>query len=107
MEPPAAVGGGRGRSCCPPRSRDERLSVSFTLRGAKQPCQRPPAEDELESCHMTVSARDRRLAEVLLMAAWTGLRWSESARRGSRDFVRVPRPVLVVSRVAPEGVEAK
>ena len=56
---------------------------------------------------MAASARDQRLADVLLIAAWTGLRWSELREVRVRDFVRVPMPVLLVSRAAPEGVEAK
>lgn len=68
---------------------------------------RPFAEDELESFHMAASARDQRLADLLLIAAWTGLRWSELREVRVRDFVRVPLPVLLVSRAAPEGVEAK
>ena len=68
---------------------------------------RPFAEDELESFHMAASARDQRLADVLLIASWTGLRWSELREARVRDFVRVPMPVLLVSRAAPEGVAAK
>lgn len=56
---------------------------------------------------MAASARDQRLADVLLIASWTGLRWSELREVRVRDFVRVPLPVLLVSRAAPEGVEAK
>ena len=55
---------------------------------------------------MAASARDQRLADVLLIASWTGLRWSELREVRVRDFVRVPLPVLLVSRAAPEGVEA-
>lgn len=58
---------------------------------------RPFAEDELESFHATVSARGQRLADVLLVAAWTGLRWSELREARVRDFVRVP----VADRVLP------
>ncbi|MBA2560585.1 MAG: tyrosine-type recombinase/integrase [Propionibacteriales bacterium] len=68
---------------------------------------RPFAEDELESFYLAVSARDQRLADVLLIASWTGLRWSELREARVRNFVRVPMPVLLVSRAAPEGVEAK
>ena len=68
---------------------------------------RPFAEDELESFYLAVSAHDQRLADVLLIDAWTGLRWSELREMRVRDFVRVPMPVLLVSRAAPEGVEAK
>ena len=68
---------------------------------------RPFAEDELESFYMACAARDQRLADVLLIAGWTGLRWSELREARVRDFVRVPMPVLLVSRAAPEGGEAK
>ena len=68
---------------------------------------RPFAEDELESFYAAVRARDERLAELLLIAGWTGLRWSELREVRVRDFVRVPMAVLLVSRAAPEGVEAK
>lgn len=68
---------------------------------------RPFAEDELESFYAACTARDSRLADVLMIAAWTGLRWSELREARVRDFVRVPMPVLLVSRAAPEGVEAK
>ena len=68
---------------------------------------RPFAEDELESFYLAVSAHDQRLADVLLIDAWTGLRWSELREMRVRDFVRVPMPVVMVSRAAPEGVEAK
>jgi integrase len=68
---------------------------------------RPFAEDELESFHTTAAAKDQRLADILLAAAWTGLRWSELREVRVRDFVRVPMPVLLISRAAPEGVAAK
>jgi len=68
---------------------------------------RPFAEDELESFYAGCSARDQRLADIMLIAAWTGLRWSELREIRVRDFVQVPMPVLLVTRAAPEGVEAK
>jgi integrase len=68
---------------------------------------RPFAEDELEAFHATAAARDQRLADILLVAGWTGLRWSELREIRVRDFVRVPMPVLLVSRAAPEGVDVK
>jgi len=61
---------------------------------------RPFAEDELESFYMSAAVRDQRLADVLLVAAWTGLRWSELRELRVRDFVRVPMPVLLLSRAA-------
>ena len=92
----------------------ERLIASNPVTGTRVPkgrgvraVIRPFAEDELESFHMAVSAKDKQLADVLLIASWTGLRWSELREVRVRDFVRVPMPVLLVSRAAPEGVEAK
>ena len=38
---------------------------------------------------MAASERDQRLADVLLIASWTGLRWSELREVRVRDFVRV------------------
>ena len=57
--------------------------------------------------YLAVFARDRRLTDVLLIASWTGLRCSELREVRVRDFVRVPVPVLLVSRAAPEGGAAK
>ena len=51
--------------------------------------------------------RDQRLADLLLIDAWTGLRWSELRAIRVRDFIEVPLPVLVVQRAAPEGVRVK
>lgn len=51
--------------------------------------------------------RDQRLADLLLIDAWTGLRWSELRAIRVRDLVEVPMPVLVVQRAEPEGVRVK
>ena len=48
--------------------------------------------------------RSARLAEILLIDAWTGLRWSEPRTLRVRDFVEVPLPILVVQVAEPEGV---
>jgi len=56
---------------------------------------------------MRAAARDERLADLLLIDAWTGLRWSELRAMRVRDFVEVPLPILVVQRAEPEGVEIK
>jgi integrase len=92
----------------------ERLIAANPVTGTRVPVGRgahaairPFAEDELESFYLAVSAHDQQLAEVLLIASWTGLRWSELREVRVRDFVRVPMPVLLVSRAAPEGIEAK
>lgn len=68
---------------------------------------RPFGEAELEQFHTDALAHDGRLADLLLVAGWTGLRWSELREIRVRDLVRVPLPVLIVSRAAPEGGTAK
>ncbi len=35
------------------------------------------SEEELEQVHQAAGARDQQLAHVVLVAGWTGLRWSE------------------------------
>ena len=66
----------------------------------------PFTEDELEQVHQA-AARDQQLADVVLVARWTGLRWSELRAVRVRDFVEVPMPALVVQRAAPEVVQVK
>lgn len=67
----------------------------------------PFGEEDLERIHASATERDQRLADILLIAGWTGLRWSELRAVRVRDFVEVPMPTLVVQRAEPEGVETK
>jgi hypothetical protein len=67
----------------------------------------PFSEEELEEPYGRAVQRDQRLADILLVDAWTGLRWSELRAVRVRDFVEVPLPVLVVQRAKPEGVQVK
>ena len=67
----------------------------------------PFSEEELEELYGRAVQRDQRLADILLIGAWTGLRWSELRAVRVRDFVEVPLPVLVVQRAEPEGVQVK
>jgi integrase len=67
----------------------------------------PLGEDELEEVYADAAKRDQRLADLMLIDAWTGLRWSELRAIRVRDFVEVPLPVLIVQRAAPEGVQVK
>ena len=67
----------------------------------------PFGEDELERVWERASAKNRRLADIVLVAAWTGLRWSELRAIRVRDFVEVPMPMLVVQRAEPEGVRSR
>jgi integrase len=67
----------------------------------------PFSEEDLEHLHAQAAERDQRLADLLLVAAWTGLRWSELRALKVRDFVEVPMPLLVVQRAQPEGGQEK
>jgi integrase len=67
----------------------------------------PFGEEDLERIHANASSKDERLADILLIAGWTGLRWSELRAFRVRDFIEVPMPTLIVQRAAPEGVETK
>jgi integrase len=67
----------------------------------------PFSEADLERVYARAVERDQRLADILLVDAWTGLRWSELRAIRVRDFVQVPMPVLVVQRAEPEGVRTK
>ena len=67
----------------------------------------PVGERELERVYRRASERNQRLADILLVAGWTGLRWSELRAVRIRDFVEVPMPILVVQQAQPEGVSLK
>lgn len=67
----------------------------------------PFSERELEEFWLAARGRNERLANILLIAGWTGLRWSELRAAQVRDFVEVPMPLLVIARAAPEGIEVK
>jgi|SRR5215213_5642879 integrase len=65
------------------------------------------SEEELEELYGRAVQRDQRLADILLVDASTGLRWSELRALRVRDFIEVSLPVLVVQRAEPEGVQVK
>jgi len=67
----------------------------------------PFGEDDLERLWERASEKNRRLADLVLLAAWTGLRWSELRAIRVRDFVELPMPMLIVQRAEPEGVATK
>ncbi len=50
----------------------------------------PLSEEQLEAFWDSARERNERLANVLLVAGWTGLRWSELRALRVRDFVEVP-----------------
>ena len=67
----------------------------------------PYSEDELEAFYRRAAGRNQRLADLVLIDGWTGLRWSELRAIRVRNFVEVPLPMLVVERAEPEGVKVK
>jgi len=67
----------------------------------------PLSEAELEEVHEVAALKDQRLADLLLVAGWTGLRWSELRAMRVRNFVEVPMPSLFVERAEPEGSSVK
>lgn len=67
----------------------------------------PFGEADLERVYIRAAERSVRLAEILLVDAWTGLRWSELRALRVRDFVDVPMPLLVVQVAEPEGTSVK
>ena len=67
----------------------------------------PFGEDDLELLWERAAEKNRRLADLVLLAAWTGLRWSELRAIRVRDFIEVPMPMLIVQRAEPEGVAVK
>ncbi|MET0930328.1 MAG: tyrosine-type recombinase/integrase, partial [Aeromicrobium sp.] len=67
----------------------------------------PFTETELDEVRADIAVYDDRLADVVWLLAWTGLRWSEARELSVSDFIEVPMPRLVVRRSAPETVEAK
>lgn len=77
-------------------------------RSSEPPTQMHPlSEDELEQVAAAVGQHDRHLGTLVLIAGWTGLRWSELRAVRVRDFARAPMPLIVVQQAAPEGVATK
>lgn len=67
----------------------------------------PFTEDELEAAYKVWRAQDERLADILLVLGWTGLRWAEARSVTVGDVMEVPAAGLLVRRSAPEGVGTK
>lgn len=67
----------------------------------------PFTEAELEDAYVIWKEKDARLADVLLVMGWTGLRWGEARALQVADFVEVPTPGLMIRRNQPEGIQRK
>ena len=92
----------------------EKLIVANPVIGVRVPKQSaestemlPFTEAELEVAHERWATMDQRLADVLLVLGWTGLRWAEARALMVADVMQVPTPGLMVRRSAPEGVGTK
>ncbi|WP_230207734.1 tyrosine-type recombinase/integrase [Microlunatus sp. Gsoil 973] len=92
----------------------ERLILANPVIGVRVPKQSvepvemlPFTEDELEAAYLRWKGENARLADILLVLGWTGLRWSEVRAVTVRDLMQVPTPGLVIRRAAPEGVGTK
>lgn len=68
---------------------------------------RPFTEEELEAAYARWREKDEHLADVLLIMAWTGLRWAEARALTVADLMEIPTPGLLVRVSAPEGVGTK
>lgn len=67
----------------------------------------PFTEAEIESVVEAIRKHNERLADVVLVAAWTGLRWGELRALRVRDFSEFKRPVLTVQHSHSEGQSVK
>lgn len=67
----------------------------------------PFTEDQLEDAYRDWRAINERLADILLILGWTGLRWSEARAVRVEDLVQIPTPGLLIRRAWPEGVGLK
>lgn len=92
----------------------EKMIIANPVSGVKVPRQsaepvemNPFAESDLDAVHARWKVENPHLADVLLVLAWTGLRWSEARSIQVRDLMEVPTPGLMVRRAAPEGMRTK
>lgn len=68
---------------------------------------RPFTEDELEEVIDRVRARSPELADLVLVAGWTGLRWGELRALRVGDVQSLPSPAFWVARSQTEGGKVK
>lgn len=84
------------------------VSLTRAPRSSDEPTEMLPfAEEELEVVWERWAARNRRLADIMLLLGWTGLRWAEARAVRVGDVMKVPTPGLVICRSNPEGVGLK
>lgn len=117
---------GRGQSHGSIKRYRASLSSSFTwcieethiatnpVTGTKLPSQttppsqmRPFTEEELKEAWQNWRQHSSRLADVMLIAGWTGLRWGELRALTVSDFIQMPGPALIVPKSHSEGGATK
>ncbi|NNG20146.1 hypothetical protein HJ590_11300 [Naumannella sp. ID2617S] len=89
---------------------DEKRIQSNPVLGTKLPSNteppsvmRPFTEVELEEVWEPCRELSPALADIVLVAGWTGLRWGELRALRVSDVIEVPSPALLVSRSQSEG----
>lgn len=84
------------------------VAATRVPRSSDEPTEmRPWTEEELEAVYEQWRAEDPQLADVLMVMAWTGVRWGEARAITVEDVVEVPTPGLLIRRSQPEGVATK
>lgn len=84
------------------------VTATKVPRSSDEPTEMLPfTEEELEVAWSRWSERNRRLADIMLLLGWTGMRWAEMRAVRVGDVMQVPTPGLLVSRSNPEGVGIK
>lgn len=84
------------------------VTATKVPRSSDEPTEMLPfTEEELEVAWSRWSERNPRLADVMLLLGWTGLRWAEMRAVRVGDVMQVPTPGLLISRSNPEGVGIK
>lgn len=92
----------------------DRIITANPVTRTRVPPQTTPAAEmlplsgiELEQVRDEVCAINPVLGDIVWLAGWTGLRWSELREVRVGDFVEVPVPRLVIRRAQPEGAGTK
>ena len=94
-------------------SRRSTLTVTLVVTLARLPTRLEPpmrcpsSEDELSEVVGRISARSSVLADVTLIAGWTGLRWGELRAVRVGDVQELPSPAFWVARSQTEGGKVK
>lgn len=91
-----------------------RLTTASPVAGVRAPRRIDPAvemqpftEAEIDLLADEIAKLNERLADVVVVAAWTGLRWGELRALRVGDLIEVPDAMLRVQRSRSEGRDTK